>query len=79
MANATLEERLSRVEAELDQVKQQLGTALLSSSVPWWKKIVGVYKDDPEFVEAMRLGREYRESLRPKQTEIETRHQRLQE
>jgi hypothetical protein len=30
----------------------------------WWKRIVGVFSDDPEFEEAMRLGREYRESLR---------------
>jgi hypothetical protein len=69
MANATLEERIAKVEADLVQVKQQLGKAQSPASVPWWKKIVGVYKDDPEFVEAMRLGREYRESLRPKEDE----------
>lgn len=32
----------------------------------WWKRIVGVFQDDPEFEEAMRLGRAYRESLRLK-------------
>jgi len=28
------------------------------------KRIVGVFQDDPEFEQSMRLGREYRESLR---------------
>jgi hypothetical protein len=31
----------------------------------WWERIVGIFEDDPEFEEAMRLGREYRDSLRP--------------
>ena len=35
----------------------------------WWKRIVGVYRNDPEFAEAERLGREYRESLRPQESE----------
>ena len=66
MPNTTLEERVAKIEAELVQVKEQLSTTQSSTGAPWWKKIVGVYKNDPEFVEAMRLGREYRESLRPK-------------
>lgn len=64
ISGGTLEERVARIEAELVQVKEQLGSAPSLNSDPWWKKIIGVYKDDPEFVEAMRLGREYRESLR---------------
>jgi hypothetical protein len=68
MASITLEERVERIEAELLQVKEQLG-GLPRSGAPWWKKVVGVYKDDPEFTEAMRLGREYRESLRPMETQ----------
>lgn len=32
---------------------------------PWWGHVVGAFADDPDFEEAMRLGREYRESLRP--------------
>lgn len=32
---------------------------------PWWERIVGTFRDNPEYDEAMRLGREYRESLRP--------------
>lgn len=31
-------------------------------AVPWWEKITGTFKDDPEYDEAMRLGAEYRRS-----------------
>lgn len=65
MAEVSLEERISAVEREIAQLKQRLDGEQPAADVPWWKKIVGVYKDDPEFVEAVRLGREYRESLRP--------------
>ena len=37
-----------------------------SAEVPWWKQIRGSFANDPAFLEAMRLGRQYRESLRPK-------------
>jgi hypothetical protein len=33
---------------------------------PDWRHILGIFANDPAFEEAMRLGREYRESLRPK-------------
>lgn len=29
---------------------------------PWWQRIRGTFKDDPAYDEAMRLGREWRES-----------------
>jgi hypothetical protein len=32
----------------------------------WLDDIYGAFANDPDFEEAMRLGREYRESLRPK-------------
>ncbi|ACK65659.1 conserved hypothetical protein [Rippkaea orientalis PCC 8801] len=35
------------------------------SSKPWWEQIVGTFADDSVYDEAMKLGREYRESLRP--------------
>ena len=64
MPTKTLEERVAMIEADLASVKSQL-RADQPTVQPWWKRIVVVYKDDPEFLEAMRLGREYRESLRP--------------
>jgi hypothetical protein len=65
MAGPSLEERLSAVEAELDRLKRMLHEDAGPPAEAWWKKLVGVFKDDPEFDEAMRLGREYRESQRP--------------
>jgi hypothetical protein len=66
MANGTLEERMAAVEQELAQLKQQLQAEAHSSPLPWWEKIAGTFADSEHYDEAMRLGREYRESLRPK-------------
>ncbi len=65
MANVTIEERLTALEAEVQRLKQERTATESQTEVPWWKRIVGVYKDGPELLEAMQLGREYRESLRP--------------
>jgi hypothetical protein len=35
---------------------------------PWWECITGAFEDDPVFEQAMRLGRQYRESQRPRST-----------
>ena len=69
MAAVTLEERVKAVEEEISLLKAQM-PATDQEPTPWWKKIVGVYKDDPEFEEAERLGREWRESFRPKKDEV---------
>ena len=53
-----LEEQVARLKAELEEVQ--------GPQVPWWQKISGSFADDPDFKEAMRLGREWRESFRPK-------------
>jgi hypothetical protein len=63
MANPTLEERVELLEAEVARLKQN--PAETEPTGPWWKRIWGTFKDDPDCQEAMRLGREYRESLRP--------------
>jgi hypothetical protein len=65
MATASLEERVAAIEAELAQLKQRLTVAQPPGGMPWWKQIIGVFEHDVEFDEAMRLGREYRQSLRP--------------
>lgn len=64
MAAPSLEDRVAALETELEQLKQQK-TVQATEAEPWWKKIVGTYKDDPAYEEAMRLGREWRESSRP--------------
>ena len=68
MTNESLEERVATLEAELEQVKDQLGTRS-QPTTPWWEKIFGTFADSDAHEEAVRLGREYREALRPKDDE----------
>ena len=70
MSAQTIEERLTAVEAELQQLKREKEqNQPQEKHIPWWEQIRGGFKDDPHYIEAMRLGREYRESLRPKDDE----------
>jgi hypothetical protein len=62
-----LEERVAYLEAEVAQLKNRLENSV--SSQPWWEKIVGAFVDNSTYDEAMRLGREYRDSLRPSSLE----------
>lgn len=54
-----IENRLTILESEVAELKIQ------KQNLPWWEKIVGVFENDEDFDNAMKLGREYRESLRP--------------
>jgi hypothetical protein len=69
LANASIEQRVTELEKQLAQIKQQLSASAQPSGVPWWEKIAGTFADSEEYEEAMRLGREYRESLRPSENE----------
>jgi len=60
---AALEVEVARLRARLEASEPPKDEGL---SKPWWRKIAGTFEGDPYFAEAMRLGREYRESLRPK-------------
>jgi hypothetical protein len=66
----SLEERVEALEGEVTRLKQARPNGA-EPPQPWWEAIWGTFKDDPEYEEAMRLGREYRESLRPKDEEDE--------
>lgn len=58
-----MKQRLEQVEAELAELKKRL-----PAEEPAWTRVWGIFgpEDSEAFDEAMRLGREYRESLRPK-------------
>ncbi len=62
MATVSLEARVTALEAEVARLKEKVEPA---PELPWWEKIYGSFAGDPLFEEAMRYGREYRESLRP--------------
>ena len=60
-----LESRVAILEEKVIQLQRQLD-AVAPEANPWWQYVVGAFANDPAFEEAMRLGREYRESLRPR-------------
>ncbi|HZT41959.1 MAG TPA: hypothetical protein VFA07_07205 [Chthonomonadaceae bacterium] len=68
MAMLTLEERVAALESEVARLKQERANEARPKK-PWWEEIRGTFKDDPAYQKAMRLGREYRESLRLKDDE----------
>jgi hypothetical protein len=64
MASARLEQRVAALEAEVAQLKRKLEEQ--NSITPWWEQIAGTFQNDPIYECAMRLGQQYRQSLRPK-------------
>ena len=69
-----LEQRLNALEAEVAQLKKEKKSAAKQlDERPWWEKIYGTFANDPHYEEAMRLGRKYRESTKPKRTKKKTK------
>ena len=67
MASETLAERLHSVENRLDDLQRQIDERLPSGNTKskgGWRAIVGTFEKDPIYDEAMRLGREWRDSQR---------------
>ena len=69
MTAETLEQRVAAVEQELARLKQQLQAETSPAPLPWWEQIFGTFANSEAHEEATRLGREYRESLRPRDDE----------
>jgi hypothetical protein len=66
MATASsLADRVAALEAEVAHLKAKV-EANSVEPVPWWHQIAGTFAGDDAYEEAMRLGREWRESFRPK-------------
>ena len=57
----SLEHRVEALEAEIRELKEEVRQKKPARD---WSKIVGWAADDPDYEEAMRLGREYREKQR---------------
>jgi hypothetical protein len=65
MAAPSLKQRVEALEAEVACLKAKVEGPACDAR-PWWDKIAGTFANDPIYEEAMRLGREWRESFRPK-------------
>lgn len=65
MTNAQIIKRLQALEAEVEQLKRGRPAASAAQK-PWWEQIAGTFENDPLYEKAMRLGREYRASQRPR-------------
>lgn len=65
MVTSDVEKRLAELELKVKNLEQNSQSSS-TQETPWWTHVVGAFADDPDFLEAMRLGRKYRESLRPK-------------
>ena len=62
----TVEERLASLEAEVARLKA-VKHGDENNAQPWRERIRGTFKEDSDYDEAMRLGRQWRESFRPKE------------
>ena len=64
MSVAELEKRVRALEQEVAPLRRRV-SGEEAATRPWWQQIAGSFKGDRAFVQAMKLGRQYRESLRP--------------
>jgi hypothetical protein len=65
MAAAQLELRMAALESEMERLRQQIEKPPVPDK-HWVEEIYGAFAGDDDFLEAMRLGRQYREAQRPK-------------
>ncbi len=63
----TIEQRLETVERDLAALKGEVRT--LKPDPNWISAICGTFKDDPEFDEVLRLGKELRDAEQPRESD----------
>ncbi|MFN6128963.1 MAG: hypothetical protein ACK6DC_09410 [Planctomycetota bacterium] len=61
---ASVEERLTKIEKEIEAIKTKIPAD--ESKTNWLNKVNGTFRNDPDFDEIIRLGKEFRDSDRPK-------------
>jgi len=64
MNPAEIKSRMEALEDAVAELRRQLNGGR-DARRPWWRLDAGRFHDDPAFEQIVRLGREYRESLRP--------------
>lgn len=63
---ARLETRLAALELQVEQLQSQQTSQNEPPKEDWLDKMYGLFADYPDFEKVVELGRQYRESLRPK-------------
>jgi hypothetical protein len=66
MSTQQLEKRIKAIEEELARLKVQIRRNGDRPKKRGWRATYGTFAGDPLYIEAMKLGRKYRESTRPK-------------
>ena len=63
MKPVEIEKRVTALEEELASLKKKV--AGTGAQEPWWERITGTFEKDSVYQRAMKLGRQYRQSLNP--------------
>ena len=63
MRSAEIEKRVAVLEEELASLRRKVEGSEAPKS--WWERIAGTFEGDPVYRQAMKLGRHYRQSLKP--------------
>lgn len=63
VSSTQLEKRVAVLEEELADLKKKVEGVETTKS--WWERIAGTFEKDPVYERAMKLGRAYRQSLKP--------------
>lgn len=71
MTLAELEARVAGLEQEIERLRRKVEGKFPAQHLRSWFRDTGRFANDPDFDEIVRLGREYRESLRPASDESE--------
>ena len=65
MANETLEQRVAALEKTLADIQSQISRLSPVVKDNWLPAVLGRFKDNPDYEEVVRLGREFREGRLP--------------
>ena len=63
---STVEQRLEKLEADVAELRRQSAG---ENKKEWLSQVAGSFRDDPDFGEIVKLGREIREADRPQNGE----------
>jgi hypothetical protein len=62
----SLESRIAELERQVAHLQEQQKARMAPGGREWLDDLYGAFAGDPVFERAMKLGREYRKSLRPR-------------